>query len=83
MDKKLQIRNSTAEFLIFTTTNGQDTMYLDYAEHQAEKQIPMTMKDWSKKLNAFLEFNEYENLISKIMTSSLEQYGGRAIGFIK
>jgi hypothetical protein len=38
------------------------TMYLDYAEHQAEKQIPMTMNDWSKKLNAFLEFNEHDIL---------------------
>lgn len=38
------------------------TMYLDYAEHQAEKQIPMTIQDWSKKLNAFLEFNEHEIL---------------------
>jgi len=38
------------------------TMYLDFAEHQAEKQIPMTMNDWSKKLNAFLEFNEHEIL---------------------
>jgi len=26
MDKKLQIRNSTAEFLIFTTNNAQDTI---------------------------------------------------------
>jgi len=38
------------------------TMYLDYAEHQAEKQIPMTMDDWSKKLNAFLMFNEHDIL---------------------
>lgn len=38
------------------------TMYLDYAENQAKKRIPMTMEDWSKKLNAFLEFNEYEIL---------------------
>ncbi|MCK5511062.1 virulence RhuM family protein [Candidatus Parcubacteria bacterium] len=38
------------------------TMYLDYAEHQAEKGIPMTMKDWSKKLNVFLKFNEEEIL---------------------
>lgn len=38
------------------------TMYLDYAEHQAEKQIPMTMNDWSKKLNTFLEFNEHDIL---------------------
>ncbi len=38
------------------------TMYLDYAEDQAEKGIPMTMKDWSEKLNAFLQFNEKEVL---------------------
>lgn len=38
------------------------TMYLDYAEHQAEKGIPMTMKDWSEKLNVFLRFNEEDIL---------------------
>jgi len=44
------------------TLNRIVTMYLDYAEHQAEKQIPMSMKDWSQKLNAFLEFNEHDIL---------------------
>jgi len=44
------------------TLNRIVTMYLDYAEHQAGKQIPMTMQDWSKKLNAFLEFNEHDIL---------------------
>jgi hypothetical protein len=34
------------------------TMYLDYAEHQAEKGIPMTMNDWSEKLNTFLKYND-------------------------
>jgi hypothetical protein len=38
------------------------TMYLDYAETQAERNIPMTMQDWSEKLNAFLKFNEKEIL---------------------
>ncbi len=38
------------------------TMYLDYAEDQAERGIPMTMKDWAGKLNAFLQFNEREVL---------------------
>ncbi len=38
------------------------TMYLDYAEDQAQRGIPMTMEDWSKKLNAFLKFNEREIL---------------------
>jgi hypothetical protein len=38
------------------------SMYLDYAENQAERQIPMRMADWVKKLDAFLAFNEYEIL---------------------
>lgn len=38
------------------------TMYLDYAEHQAEKGIAMTMKDWVKKLDSFLQFNEEDIL---------------------
>ncbi len=35
------------------------TMYLDYAENQAERQIPMKMTDWVQKLDGFLQFNEY------------------------
>ncbi len=38
------------------------TMYLDYAENQASRQISMTMSDWIKKLDAFLEFNDYSVL---------------------
>ena len=38
------------------------TMYLDYAEDQAERGIPMTMQDWAGKLNAFLQFNERDIL---------------------
>jgi hypothetical protein len=38
------------------------TMYLDYAEMQAQKGIIMYMKDWVEKLNAFLQFNEKEIL---------------------
>jgi len=34
------------------------TMYLDYAENQAQKGIAMNMKEWVKKLDAFLQFNE-------------------------
>jgi hypothetical protein len=37
-------------------------MYLDYAENQASRQIAMTMQDWATKLDAFLQFNEYEIL---------------------
>ena len=38
------------------------TMYLDYAESQAERQNAMTMTDWVEKLDAFLKFNDYEIL---------------------
>ncbi len=38
------------------------TMYLDYAEDQAERGIPMTMADWATKLDAFLQFNERDLL---------------------
>jgi len=38
------------------------TMFLDYAENQASRQIPMKMKDWVNKLDAFLQFNEYDIL---------------------
>lgn len=34
------------------------SMYLDYAELQANKGVVMNMKDWIVKLDAFLQFNE-------------------------
>jgi hypothetical protein len=39
-------------------------MYLDYAENQAERKIPMKMKDWVEKLDSFLQFNDYSVLKS-------------------
>lgn len=38
------------------------TMYLDYAEMQAQKRVIMYMKNWVAKLDAFLQFNEEEIL---------------------
>jgi hypothetical protein len=38
------------------------SMYLDYAENQAARQLPMKMDDWVQKLDAFLQFNEYKIL---------------------
>lgn len=38
------------------------SMYLDYAENQAARGILMRMADWVAKLDAFLQFNEYEVL---------------------
>jgi hypothetical protein len=38
------------------------TMYLDYAETQAERRQPVHMSQWREKLDAFLQFNEQEIL---------------------
>ncbi len=38
------------------------TMYLDYAEDQARRHQQIFMRDWRKKLDAFLKFNEREIL---------------------
>ena len=41
------------------------TMYLDYAEVQAERKQPVYMSEWREKLDAFLRFNEQEILDDK------------------
>ena len=38
------------------------TMYLDYAEDQAQRQKPMHMREWADRLNAFLSFHDREVL---------------------
>ncbi len=48
-----------------TDLNQFVTMYLDYAERQARRHIPMTMEDWAKRLDVFLQFNEEEILKDK------------------
>lgn len=41
------------------------SMYLDYAERQAKKRIPMTMEDWASKLEVFLKMNDEDILMDK------------------
>ena len=36
--------------------------YLELAENRAKRKIPMTMEDWAKRLDKFLEFDEREVL---------------------
>lgn len=38
------------------------SMYLNHAELQAKRHIPMTMQDWADRLDAFLRFNDQEIL---------------------
>lgn len=54
--------------------------YLDLAEERAKRKIPMTMEDWSKKLDEFLLFDDREILKNQgtvthevaVQTASLE-----------
>jgi len=39
------------------------SLYLDFAELQAEHHIPMSMSDWAQRLDGFLEFNGNEILM--------------------
>ena len=42
--------------------NNLVEQYLIYAEGQALRRIPMTMRDWADRLDAFLQFNERDIL---------------------
>lgn len=46
-------------------------MFLDYAQNQAERHTLMQMEDWVKRLDAFLQFNEYDvlNNAGKVTTA--------------
>ena len=39
--------------------NRMVTAYLDFAETMAIKKIPLTMEDWERRLNSFIEIFEY------------------------
>ena len=50
--------------------------YLDLAEERAKRNIPMTMEDWAKRLDAFLEFDDRNVLkdAGKITAEIARQY---------
>ena len=39
--------------------NRMVSSYLDFAESMAERRIPLTMQDWEKRLNSFIEMFRY------------------------
>ena len=39
--------------------NRMVSSYLDFAESMAIRKIPLTMEDWEKRLNSFIEMFEY------------------------
>jgi hypothetical protein len=50
--------------------------YLDLAEERARRRIPMTMEDWSRRLDMFLEFDERDILQDggKITANAAKEY---------
>lgn len=42
-----------------TQLNRMVSAYLDFAENMANRHIPLTMEDWEKRLNSFIEMFEY------------------------
>ncbi|MDI9312312.1 MAG: virulence RhuM family protein [Limnohabitans sp.] len=50
--------------------------YLELAENRAKRQIPMTMEDWAKRLDLFLQFDDREILqnASKISAEIAKQH---------
>lgn len=50
--------------------------YLDLAENRARRRIPMTMEDWSNRLDIFLEADEHEVLkdAGKITAEIAKEY---------
>ena len=58
-------------------------MYLDYAELQANNRVVMYMKDWIKKLDAFLQFNGKEILDNPGKVSAEIAKAFAESGFVK
>ncbi len=63
-DRKIQksdvvvAKNYLSEFEL-GQLNRMVTAYLDFAESMAQRKIPLTMADWEKRLNSFIEMFEY------------------------
>lgn len=58
--------------------NRMVTAYLDFAENMTLRHIPLTMQDWEKRLNSFIEMFDYGILqdadVAGILESLREQY---------
>lgn len=51
-------KNYLTEFEL-SQLNRIVTAYLDFAEDMAYRKIPLTMQDWEKRLNSFIEMFQY------------------------
>ena len=46
--------------------NRMVTAYLDFAENMTLRQIPLTMEDWEKRLNSFIEMSDYDRYLLEL-----------------
>ena len=44
--------------------NRMVTAYLDFAERMTLRHIPLTIQDWEKRMNGFIEMFDYGNKIA-------------------
>ena len=51
-------KNYLSEFEL-SQLNRMVTSYLDFAENMTLRHIPLTMEDWEKRLNSFIEMFDY------------------------
>lgn len=58
MKSDVTIAKNYLSQLEMTDLNEIVSMYLDYASRQARRHLPMSMREWEKKLDAFLLFND-------------------------
>ena len=64
--KKMQIRNSTADFLVFTKDSGDGSIEVRVQDHCANfAQVADNGRTYHYKLDAFLQFNDAEILHDK------------------
>lgn len=64
------------------------SLYLDYAELQAERQIPMSMEDWAKRLDGFwssmeMKFSQMQEKLVQNRQSFMQKQNLRNIGLCR
>ena len=58
-DSELEEDSTIRNFRIVQTEGSRQFTYLDFAENMTLRHIPLTMQDWEKRLNSFIEMFDY------------------------
>ena len=57
-----------------TELNKLVELYLNFAELQATREIPMSMNDWAEQLDKFLDFVGYQILEGKVSRGEINEF---------